>query len=82
MRVKRLLCSLLALCMVLSTMAVTVSADDANINQGNNGKFQCYDKFVVEQILYDDERNIVALSILNTTQKKRVFLMDNRKKAS
>jgi hypothetical protein len=61
---------------------IWISADDANINQGNNGKFQCYDKFVVEQILYDDERNIVALSILNTTQKKRVFLMDNRKKAS
>ena len=61
---------------------IWVSADNANINQGGNGKFQCYDKFIVEQILYDDNRNIVALSIRNATQNKRVFLMDNRKKES
>lgn len=59
---------------------IWISAEDANIKQGGNGKLQCYDKFVVEQILYDDNRNIVALSIKNTTQSKRVFLMDNRKK--
>ena len=59
---------------------IWIKAEDANINQGGNGKFQCYDKFVVEQILYDENRNIVALSIRNATKKKRVFLMDNRKK--
>ena len=59
---------------------IWISADNADIKQGGNGKFQCYDKFVVEQILYDDDRNIVALSIKNITQGKRVFLMDNRKK--
>lgn len=59
---------------------IWISAENAEIKQGGNGKFQCYDKFVVEQILYDDSRNIVALSIRNTTKNKRVFLMDNRKK--
>jgi len=61
---------------------IWISADKADIKQGGNGKLQCYDKFIVEQILYDDNRNIVALSIKNVTQNKRVFLMDNRKKES
>jgi len=59
---------------------IWVNAEDANIKQGNNGKFQCYDKFIVEQILYDDSKNIVAISIKNVTKGKRVFVMDNRKK--
>lgn len=59
---------------------IWVSSEHADIKQGNNGKFQCYDKFIVEQILYDDAKNIVALSIKNTKTNKRVFLMDNRKK--
>ncbi len=61
---------------------IWVSAEDCNINQGSNGKLQCFDKFIVEQIIYDDNRNIVALSIKNTKTNKRVFLMDNRKKES
>jgi hypothetical protein len=59
---------------------IWIKAEDANINQGGNGKMQCYDKFIVEQILYDENRNIVAISIINTTKGKRVFVMDNRKK--
>lgn len=43
---------------------------------------KCDDNFFVEQILYDDLRNIVALSIKNRTTNKRVFVMDNRKKES
>ena len=43
---------------------------------------QCYDKFIVEQILYDESRTIVALSIKNASTNKRVFLMDKRKKES
>ena len=58
---------------------IWISSEDAEIKQGGNGKFQCYDKFIVEQILYDNERNIAAISIKNTTKNKRVFLMDNRK---
>lgn len=59
---------------------IWIKAGDANIKQGNNGKISCYDKFVVEQIIYDDNREIVALSIKNLTTKGRVFVMDNRKK--
>lgn len=61
---------------------IRVSAENASIKQAANGKLQCYDKFIVEQIIYDDKRNIVALAIKNETQNKRVFLMDNRKKES
>lgn len=61
---------------------IWVSSEDADIKQGGSGKMQCYDKFIVEQILYDENRNIVALSIKNATKKKRVFVMDNRKKES
>ncbi len=59
---------------------IWIGAEDANIKQGGTGKFQCYDKFIVEQILYDDAKNIVALSIKNLTKGKRVFVMDIRKK--
>ena len=59
---------------------IWISSEDAQIKQGINGKFQCYDKFIVEQILYDENKDIVALAIRNNTLKKRVFLMDNRKK--
>ena len=61
---------------------IWVSNEKANIKHGGNGKFQCFDKFYVEQIIYDDDRNIVALSIKNATTKERVFMMDNRKKES
>ena len=61
---------------------IWIPADCAVIQQGNKGNWQCFDKFVVEQILYDDNRNIVALSIRNATQNKRVFVMDKRKKAN
>lgn len=61
---------------------IWISAENAEIKQGGNGKLQCYDKFIVEQILYDEKRNIVALSIKNAKTNKRVFLMDNRKKES
>lgn len=61
---------------------VWVKAEDCKINRGGNGKFQCYDHFFVEQILYDENNNIVALSIKNSSTGKRVFCMDNRKKES
>lgn len=58
---------------------IWISADNCELTQ-KNGKWQCYDKFFVEQILYDDARNIVALSIKNEKTNKRVFVMDKRKK--
>ena len=59
---------------------IWIKAGDAQIKKGNNGKLACYDKFIVEQILYDNDRNIVALSIKNTSNNLRVFLMDKRPK--
>lgn len=59
---------------------IWIKAEDTKITKGNNGKCQCYDKFAVEQILYDDNRNIAALSIKNMTNGKRVFVVDNRQK--
>lgn len=42
-----------------------------------NGKdiWKCNDKFFVEAIKYDENKNIIALAIKNTASKKRVFLM-------
>lgn len=57
---------------------IWINATDCNIEQGNNGKYKCNDGFYVEQILYDDNRNIVALSIKNEKTNKRVFVMDKR----
>lgn len=47
-----------------------------------NGKdvYACCDKFSVEKIVYDENRNIVCLSILNDTKKKRAFVWDGRAK--
>ena len=59
---------------------IWIKAEDADIKQGGNGKLQCFDKFRVEQIIYDDKRNIAALSIKNVSKGKRVFVMDNRMK--
>lgn len=59
---------------------IWISANDANIQTIQNGKYRCNDKFFVEAIRYDENKNIVALSIKNRTTGKRVFLMDNRKK--
>jgi hypothetical protein len=61
-----------------STPFIWVEAKDCNI-QTANGKNACYDEFYVEDIHYDDNKNIDALSIKNRKTKKRVFLWDNRK---
>ena len=50
------------------------------INKSEKGKLYCNDTFAVETVKYDSGRNIVALSILNTTKKTRVFVWDSRKK--
>ena len=49
-----------------------VTSDRCNITtstyQGKE-KYSCHDKFVVEKIKYDDKKNIIALSIINTSKK-------------
>lgn len=53
---------------------IWIPADKCKIVDGK----KCYDKFRVEQIMYNDKREIVALSIKND-QGKRVFCVDKRK---
>lgn len=59
---------------------IWVNADKCKIFTNQKGKLACNDKFVVEKVLYDDNRNIVAISIMNTSQKVRCFVLDSRKK--
>ena len=59
---------------------IWVAAEKCKIYTNKGGKLACNDKFAVEKILYDDKRNIVAISIMNTSQKVRCFVLDNRKK--
>jgi hypothetical protein len=58
---------------------IWVKKDDCNMYsiKGNNGKdiWKCNDKFEVEKIAYDENKNITGLSIKNNNTKKRVFLM-------
>lgn len=53
---------------------IWVNASDCNIRE-IKGRKTCSDKFEVEKIAYDENKNITGLSIKNTTNKKRVFLM-------
>lgn len=52
---------------------IWIAAKDANITQGRNGKPQCYDRFTVAGIEYDDRRRISSLAIRNTKTGKIVF---------
>ena len=52
---------------------IWVKAEQCNITL-RNGKSACYDKFKVEKIAYDESRNIVGLSIVNTTKNVRCFV--------
>ena len=47
-------------------------------DKNGNDVYICTDKFSVEQIVYDNNRNIVALSIMNNTKRKRAWLWDGR----
>ena len=52
---------------------IWVSKDYCNIKSKGNNKWTCTDKFKVEKITYDENKNIDGLSILNTSIKKRAF---------
>ena len=53
---------------------IWINAADCNIKD-IKGRKTCTDKFEVEKIAYDDNKNIIGLSIKNNTTKKRAFLM-------
>ena len=53
---------------------IWINAADCNIKDVK-GRKTCSDKFEVEKIAYDLNKNIIGLSIKNNTTKKRAFLM-------
>ena len=57
---------------------IYVSADKMNIYE-KNGKYATYDKFYVEKIAYDDNRQITGIAIKNQ-KGERVFVYSNIKK--
>ena len=57
---------------------IYVSADKMNIYE-KNGKYATYDKFYVEKIAYDDNRQITGIAIKNQ-KGERVFVHNNTKK--
>ena len=57
---------------------IYVSADKMNIYE-KNGKYATYDKFYVEKIAYDDNRQITGIAIKNQ-KGERVFVYNNTKK--
>lgn len=56
---------------------IWISADKANIRQGQNGRFICYDRFKVTTIGYDNDGNISSLAIANTRTGNEVFTYGN-----
>lgn len=52
-----------------------INSEDCNIKDG-----KCKDKFIVEKIVIEDKK-IKALSIINTTMKKRVFVWQEQPNA-
>lgn len=58
---------------------IWVNATDCNIKE-NKGRKTCNDKFIVEKIAYDENRNIIGLSIKNMNKEgKRVFVLKPKK---
>lgn len=60
---------------------IYIPAERCNIKLNNKGKHTTYDKFRVEAIKYNDDREIVALSIKNN-RNERVFCVDYREKGT
>ena len=64
---------------------IWVNADSVNVQnkvdpKTGKTKYYTYDKFVVENIAYDDNRNIIELSIINSKMKKGAYVLGNSKK--
>lgn len=57
---------------------IYVSADKITIHE-KNGKYATYDKFIVEKIAYDENRQITGIAIKNQ-KGERVFVYNNTKK--
>lgn len=54
---------------------IWISKDKCEIKAGMNGKFQCYDKFRVSNIHYDENRCIDGLVIVNDKTNQIVYTL-------
>lgn len=52
---------------------IWISSDKCKIVQGRNGKLACYDRFAVESIEYDENRDITSLTIVNQQTRAVVY---------
>lgn len=59
---------------------IWINSDNVKIIKRQNGTFAVNDKFIVEKIKIENKK-IVALSIINVTQRKRVFVWNCEKGA-
>ena len=57
-----------------SSPFIFIGADKCSITKNKAGNDACYDEFAVEKILYDDNRKISAISVINTTKHSRAFV--------
>lgn len=58
---------------------IWIKSEDVKLLKRQNDTFATNDKFIVEKIIIEDKK-ITALSIVNATQKKRVFVWQEPKK--
>lgn len=59
---------------------IWISSDKCKIVQGRNGKLACYDRFAVESIEYDENRDITALTIVNQQTRAVVYQYNKNRK--
>lgn len=52
---------------------IWISSSQCKIVQGRNGKLACYDRFAVESIEYDENRDITSLTIVNQQTRAVVY---------
>ena len=63
-----------------SSPFIWLKPEVVNIKPGKNGKMATYDKFSVEKIAYDENRNISGLAIRNDTKGVRAYVWQAQKK--
>jgi hypothetical protein len=59
---------------------IWITSEGAKIEKNDNGKFTCKDNFVVDEIDYNESKEIIKLKIRNKTKRVVVFEYDNTNK--
>ena len=59
---------------------IWITSEGAKIEKNDNGKYTCKDNFVVDEIEYNESKEIIKLKIRNKTKRVVVFEYDNTNK--